>query len=209
MKNISLLLAQNAYIQIYIQNDRSGITLNGHSSSKNGGGRWIRTIERRASRFTVCPLWPLGNPTKVGAGNGGRTRITSLEGWCTAVMPYPHTVDTERKLSLQKRLLPRPGLITESNSKIGAVGGSWTLTPVKELGPEPSASAIPPRRHLFLFYQLTISSSPLCSVSLASLVHKISRISEKANGKNEKKSKKTVFSIWRLLLLALSYSMSC
>ena len=25
------------------------------------GGRWIRTIEGIASRFTVCPLWPLGN----------------------------------------------------------------------------------------------------------------------------------------------------
>ena len=31
----------------------------------SGGGRWIRTIESCASRFTVCPLWPLGNPTKV------------------------------------------------------------------------------------------------------------------------------------------------
>ena len=57
---------------------------------KNGGGRWIRTIESCASRFTVCPLWPLGNPTdRNGAGKGGRTPITSLEGWCTAVMPYP------------------------------------------------------------------------------------------------------------------------
>ena len=25
------------------------------------GGRWIRTTESIASRFTVCPLWPLGN----------------------------------------------------------------------------------------------------------------------------------------------------
>ena len=30
---------------------------------KNGGGGWIRTIEVSDSRFTVCPLWPLGNPT--------------------------------------------------------------------------------------------------------------------------------------------------
>ena len=30
---------------------------------KSGGGRWIRTIEVSDSRFTVCPLWPLGNPT--------------------------------------------------------------------------------------------------------------------------------------------------
>ena len=29
---------------------------------KNNGGRgWIRTIEARSNRFTVCPLWPLGN----------------------------------------------------------------------------------------------------------------------------------------------------
>ena len=25
-----------------------------------GGGEWIRTTEGEASRFTVCPLWPLG-----------------------------------------------------------------------------------------------------------------------------------------------------
>ena len=28
------------------------------------GWRWIRTIEAWSSRFTVCPLWPLGNPPK-------------------------------------------------------------------------------------------------------------------------------------------------
>ena len=57
---------------------------------KNGGGRWIRTIEVGDSRFTVCPLWPLGNSTTAfGAGRGSRTPMTSLEGWCTAVMPYP------------------------------------------------------------------------------------------------------------------------
>ncbi len=26
-----------------------------------GGGGRIRTIEAKRSRFTVCPLWPLGN----------------------------------------------------------------------------------------------------------------------------------------------------
>ncbi len=28
---------------------------------KNGGERWIRTTEVCDNRFTVCPLWPLGN----------------------------------------------------------------------------------------------------------------------------------------------------
>ena len=27
----------------------------------HGGGGWIRTTVGIASRFTVCPLWPLGN----------------------------------------------------------------------------------------------------------------------------------------------------
>ena len=26
-----------------------------------GGREWIRTTEARRNRFTVCPLWPLGN----------------------------------------------------------------------------------------------------------------------------------------------------
>ena len=34
-------------------------------------------------------------PEKFGAGKGGRTPITSLEGWCTAVMPYPQMVPTK------------------------------------------------------------------------------------------------------------------
>ena len=29
------------------------------------GWRWIRTTEAICSRFTVCPLWPLGNPSIV------------------------------------------------------------------------------------------------------------------------------------------------
>ena len=29
--------------------------------SNSNGQRWIRTTEAICSRFTVCPLWPLGN----------------------------------------------------------------------------------------------------------------------------------------------------
>ena len=31
--------------------------------NKNGGGGRIRTFEVDDGRFTVCSLWPLGNPT--------------------------------------------------------------------------------------------------------------------------------------------------
>ena len=48
---------------------------------KLGGRRWIRTIEAKRNRFTVCPLWPLGNSpicnSSVG-GAGRRTRTPDL-----------------------------------------------------------------------------------------------------------------------------------
>ena len=52
-----------------------------------GGGRWIRTIEVTDNRFTVCPLWPLGNSplfnlnfllSQEVRGAGGRTRTPDL-----------------------------------------------------------------------------------------------------------------------------------
>ncbi len=39
----------------------------GTFESDGGGGR-IRTFEVDDGRFTVCSLWPLGNPTVVGEG---------------------------------------------------------------------------------------------------------------------------------------------
>jgi hypothetical protein len=53
------------------------ITLDVHALDENGekmdielinanGWRWIRTTEANCSRFTVCPLWPLGNPSMSG-----------------------------------------------------------------------------------------------------------------------------------------------
>ncbi len=40
----------------------------------NGGGGRIRTSEGFADRFTVCSLWPLGNPTGASYGASGGTR---------------------------------------------------------------------------------------------------------------------------------------
>ncbi len=36
----------------------------------SGGGRWIRTTEVTDNRFTVCPLWPLGNSPIMELVNG-------------------------------------------------------------------------------------------------------------------------------------------
>ena len=48
----------------------------------SGGGGWIRTIEGEASRFTVCPLWPLGYSSIFSwaeeGGAGGRIRTPDL-----------------------------------------------------------------------------------------------------------------------------------
>ena len=35
-----------------------------HTADPATGWGWIRTTEAICSRFTVCPLWPLGNPSK-------------------------------------------------------------------------------------------------------------------------------------------------
>ena len=44
-----------------------------YSLRQLGGGGWIRTTEITDNRFTVCPLWPLGNSSICGAGNRNRT----------------------------------------------------------------------------------------------------------------------------------------
>ncbi len=54
-----------------------------NSAIPAGGWGWIRTIEVCDGRFTVCSLWPLGNPSmklysiikwlNVGAGDRSRT----------------------------------------------------------------------------------------------------------------------------------------
>ncbi len=41
-----------------------------------GGGWWIRTTEGIASRFTVCPLWPLGKSPIL---NSARLSVACLE----------------------------------------------------------------------------------------------------------------------------------
>ena len=48
------------------------------ASGSPGGGWWIRTTEGVASRFTVCPLWPLGKSPMYKIGAGGRIRTPDL-----------------------------------------------------------------------------------------------------------------------------------
>ena len=43
--------------------------------SFSGGGGRIRTIEAKRSRFTVCPLWPLGNSPRCSIVNVVRTEL--------------------------------------------------------------------------------------------------------------------------------------
>ena len=52
------LLTQSALSSTYShQNEKTDLK----GRFRFGGSRWIRTTEGIASRFTVCPLWPLGN----------------------------------------------------------------------------------------------------------------------------------------------------
>ena len=45
---------------------------------KPSGWRRIRTFESVANRFTVCPLWPLGNPSILKDKADDRTRTDNL-----------------------------------------------------------------------------------------------------------------------------------
>ena len=44
--------------QAFLSNYIKKVSLHNHNEN---GQRWIRTTEAICSRFTVCPLWPLGN----------------------------------------------------------------------------------------------------------------------------------------------------
>ena len=61
-------------------------------------------------------------PLEYGAGKGGRTPLTSLEGWCTAVMPYPQIFLP----TAYRKLVPTVGV---------------EPTSLAAHGPEPCASA--------------------------------------------------------------------
>ena len=47
------------------------------------------TADLQSAPFGRSGIPPLG------AGRGSRTPMTSLEGWCTAVMPYPQMIPTK------------------------------------------------------------------------------------------------------------------
>ena len=56
-----------------------------------GGGSWIRTSEVSDNRFTVCPLWPLGNsPKSMELVIGVEPTTCWLQISCSAIEPHQH-----------------------------------------------------------------------------------------------------------------------
>ena len=72
-----------------------------------GGGRWIRTTEVVDNRFTVCPLWPLGNSpifsllSRLG-GAGRRTRTPDLLITNQLLYQLSYTGDSNSKLIIAR-----------------------------------------------------------------------------------------------------------
>ena len=61
---------------------------------------WWKMDSNHRSRWQqIYSLPPLAarefHHSVIGAGRGSRTPMTSLEGWCTAVMPYPQNIQDE------------------------------------------------------------------------------------------------------------------
>ena len=63
----SIFITEIRFNEWWILNNEKWIIQNENPAAKNrqdfrfGGSGWIRTTEGKANRFTVCPLWTLGN----------------------------------------------------------------------------------------------------------------------------------------------------
>ena len=84
-----------------------------------GGRGWIRTTEVSDNRFTVCPLWPLGNsprylvkysryhmiPRIHGAGDGTRTRNLLITNQLLCQLSYTSISSDFYNIAYQKRFV--------------------------------------------------------------------------------------------------------
>ena len=71
--------------------------------SNSNGQRWIRTTEAICSRFTVCPLWPLGNPSiffLFDGTNRARTYDPLLVRQMLSQLSYDPIQTTQKRLEL-------------------------------------------------------------------------------------------------------------
>ena len=64
------------------------------------GWRRIRTFEGVANRFTVCPLWPLGNPSIIYGTYRARTYDPLLVRQMLSQLSYDPIQTTQKRLEL-------------------------------------------------------------------------------------------------------------
>ena len=77
-----------------------------------GRGRWIRTIESSANGFTVRPLWPLGNPSKL-FWSWWRESNPQPADYKSAALPLSHTsIKYLKKLATWNGLEPSTSSVT-------------------------------------------------------------------------------------------------
>ena len=78
-----------------------------------GRGRWIRTIESSANGFTVRPLWPLGNPSKLFFWSWWRESNPQPADYKSAALPLSHTsIFVIKKLATWNGLEPSTSSVT-------------------------------------------------------------------------------------------------
>ncbi len=94
-----------------------------------GGRRWIRTTEVVDNRFTVCPLWPLGNSPisiQLKPANG---RNLALQAFCARFCNLRTSqLKTIRRIVFLT-LLTLSGFESVTNSIFGCGAGGRTRTP--------------------------------------------------------------------------------
>ena len=82
----------------HISNSKKAPHANCVSGLSTGGRRWIRTTEVTDNRFTVCPLWPLGNSplfNKIAGENGAGGRIRTPDLLITNQLLYQLSYTSE------------------------------------------------------------------------------------------------------------------
>ena len=76
--------------------------------ASDGGSGWIRTTVDIVNRFTVCPLWPLGNtpifPCVLSTVNGAGGRIRTPDLLITNQLLYRLSYTSTSGLSLERKM---------------------------------------------------------------------------------------------------------